>query len=32
MQYFISNSLEANIDAFNEIQDAIEKQNKSGKK
>jgi DNA-binding transcriptional ArsR family regulator len=30
--YFISNYLEANIDAFNEIQAAIEKQNKSGKK
>ena len=30
--YFISNYLEANIEAFNEIQDAIEKQNKSGKK
>jgi len=30
--YFISNYLEANIDAFNEIQDAIEKQSKSGKK
>jgi DNA-binding transcriptional ArsR family regulator len=30
--YFISNYLEANIEAFNEIQDAIEKHNKSGKK
>jgi DNA-binding transcriptional ArsR family regulator len=30
--YFISNYLEANIEAFNEIQAAIEKQNKSGKK
>ncbi|MDQ5842013.1 MAG: winged helix-turn-helix domain-containing protein [Thermoproteota archaeon] len=30
--YFISNYLEANIEAFNEIQDAIEKQSKSGKK
>jgi DNA-binding transcriptional ArsR family regulator len=30
--YFISNYLEANIEAFNEIRDAIEKQNKSGKK
>jgi len=30
--YFISNYLEANIEAFNEIQDAIEKQNESGKK
>ena len=30
--YFISNYLEANFEAFNEIQDAIEKQNKSGKK
>ena len=30
--YFISNYLAANIEAFNEIQAAIEKQNKSGKK
>jgi DNA-binding transcriptional ArsR family regulator len=30
--YFISNYLEANIEAFNEIQAAIENQNKSGKK
>ena len=30
--YFISNYLEANIEALNEIQAAIEKQNKSGKK
>ena len=30
--YFISNYLEANIEAFNEIQAAIEKRNKSGKK
>jgi DNA-binding transcriptional ArsR family regulator len=30
--YFISNYLEANIEAFNEIQAAIERQNKSGKK
>jgi predicted transcriptional regulator len=30
--YFISNYLEANIEAFNEIQAAIEKQNQSGKK
>ena len=30
--YFISNYLEANIEAFNEIKAAIEKQNKSGKK
>jgi DNA-binding transcriptional ArsR family regulator len=30
--YFISNYLEANIEAFNEVQAAIEKQNKSGKK
>ena len=30
--YFISNYLEANIEAFNEILAAIEKQNKSGKK
>jgi DNA-binding transcriptional ArsR family regulator len=30
--YFISNYLEANIEAFNEIQATIEKQNKSGKK
>jgi DNA-binding transcriptional ArsR family regulator len=30
--YFISNYLDANIEAFNEIQAAIEKQNKSGKK
>jgi DNA-binding transcriptional ArsR family regulator len=30
--YFVSNYLEANIEAFNEIQAAIEKQNKSGKK
>src|ERR687888_712485 len=30
--YFISNYLEANIEAFNEIQDAIEKQNKSNLK
>jgi DNA-binding transcriptional ArsR family regulator len=30
--YFISNYLDANIEAFNEIHAAIEKQNKSGKK
>jgi DNA-binding transcriptional ArsR family regulator len=30
--YFISNYLEANIEAFNEIQAAIKKQNQSGKK
>jgi predicted transcriptional regulator len=30
--YFISNYLEANIEAFNEVQTTIEKQNKSGKK
>jgi DNA-binding transcriptional ArsR family regulator len=30
--YFISNYLEANIEAFNEIQAALEKHNQSGKK
>ena len=28
--YFLSNYLEANVEAFNEIQAAVEKQNKSG--
>ena len=30
--YFISNYLEANIEAFNEVRAAIEKRNRSGKK
>lgn len=30
--YFISNYLEANIEAFNEVRSAIEKRNRSGKK
>lgn len=30
--YFISNYLEINIEAFNEIRSAIEKRNRSGKK
>ncbi|HKZ62810.1 MAG TPA: winged helix-turn-helix domain-containing protein [Nitrososphaera sp.] len=30
--YFISNYMEANIEAFNEIRSAIEKRNRSGKK
>lgn len=30
--YFISNYLETNIEAFNEIRSAIEKRNRSGKK
>jgi DNA-binding transcriptional ArsR family regulator len=30
--YFISNYLDANIEAFNEIQAALEKHNQSGKK